>query len=236
MDVGTWLGALWLGQYAQAFADNHIDAATLRDLTAEDLKDLGVASVGHRKKLLGAIAELSEGDASIEAPSPDPGSGERRQVTTLFADLSGYTELSENLDAEELHLLVGRVFDAVDRIVGDHGGTVHRHAGDEVMALFGVPVSHGDDPLRAVRSAFEAHAAMADLGAASGQELAVHIGIASGEVVVAAQGTERPQDVPEYAVTGVAANLASAAWPGPAKRSSPTMSTGRSSAKSHARR
>jgi class 3 adenylate cyclase/tetratricopeptide (TPR) repeat protein len=144
----------------------------------------------------------------LERPAAAP-SGERRQVTIFFADLSGYTQLSDALDAEDLHILVGRVFDSIDRIVEEHGGTVHRHIGDEVMALFGAPVAHADDPLRAVRTAFETHKAMADLGVEEGQELAVHIGIASGEVVVAEQGEEHPQDVPRYAVTGVAANLAS---------------------------
>ena len=135
-------------------------------------------------------------------------SGDRRQLTIFFADLSGYTELSDALDAEDLHDLVGLIFDAVDRIVEDHGGTVHRHVGDEVMALFGTPVAHGDDPLRAVRAAFETHKAMAALGVEQGRDLAVHIGIASGGVVIAGQGKENPQDVPEYAVTGIAANLA----------------------------
>ena len=134
--------------------------------------------------------------------------GDRRQLTIFFADLSGYTELSDTLDAEDLHGLVGLVFDVVDRIVEDHGGTVHRHVGDEVMALFGAPVAHSDDPLRAVRAAFETHSAMKALGAEQDRVLAVHIGIASGNVVIAGQGKENPQDVPDYAVTGVAANLA----------------------------
>ena len=160
----------------------------------------------------GAPLTHAEGE-EIERPSPEPlvavPSGERRPVTIFFADLAGYTQLSNALDAEDLHDLVGRVFDAVDRIVDDHGGTVHRHVGDEVMALFGTPIAHGDDPLRAVRAAFETHKAMAELSAEQGRPIAVHIGIASGEVVVAAQGQENPQDIPEYAVTGVAANLAS---------------------------
>ena len=140
---------------------------------------------------------------------PEEGSsGDRRQLTIFFADLSGYTELTDALDAEELHDLVGLVFDAVDRIVEDHGGTVHRHVGDEVMALFGTPVAHGDDPLRAVRAAFETHKAMAALSVERDRDLAVHIGIASGGVVIAVQGKENPLDVPDYAVTGIAANLA----------------------------
>ena len=140
---------------------------------------------------------------------PAPSAGQRRQVTIFFADLSGYTELSEALDAEDLHTLVGRVLDAIDRLVESHGGTVHRHVGDEVMALFGAPVAYGEDPLRALRTALATHRVMVDLSAELGRDLAVHIGIASGEVVVAGQGQELPEDIPDYAVTGVAANLAS---------------------------
>ena len=147
-------------------------------------------------------------DRGGDEPPEEGPSGDRRQVTIFFADLSGYTALSDELDAEDLHGLIGLVFDAIDRIVEDHGGTVHRHVGDEVMALFGAPVAHSDDPLRAVRAAFEVHRAMTALGAEQGRALAVHIGIASGSVVIAGQGKENPESVPDYAVTGVAANLA----------------------------
>ncbi len=155
-----------------------------------------------------AAAGPEKPDQGDHDPSEEKLSGDRRHLTILFADLSGYTKLSETLDAEDLHGLVGLVFDAIDRIVEDHGGTVHRHVGDEVMALFGTPIAHSDDPLRAVRAAFEVHRAMTELGVEQGRDLAVHIGIASGSVVIAGQGSENPQDVPEYAVTGVAANLA----------------------------
>lgn len=135
--------------------------------------------------------------------------GERRQITIMFVDLSGYTQLSESLDAEELHTITGRFLDAVDQLVEAHGGTVHRHVGDEVMALFGTPIAHSDDPYRAVVTALECHTAMTRLSAELNRELTIHIGIASGEVIVAGQGELNPQDVPEYAITGVAANLAS---------------------------
>lgn len=159
----------------------------------------------------GVSVENARGEDTEPSPPktlPSTPLGERRQVTIFFADLSEYTELADALDAEDLHDLVGRVFDRIDRVVEDHGGTVHRHVGDEVMALFGVPIAHGDDPLRAVEAAFETHNAMAALSAEEGRALGVHIGIASGEVVVAGQGEKNPQSVENYAVTGVAANLA----------------------------
>lgn len=114
--------------------------------------------------------------------------------------------MSEALDAEELHALVGKVFDVIDRIVVDHGGTVHRHVGDEVMALFGAPIAYGDDPLRAVRAGFETHRAVADLGTKLGRELAVHIGISSGEVVAGKfYGTDRDSQAAIARVSGTVA-------------------------------
>jgi class 3 adenylate cyclase len=97
VDIGGWLTSVGLGEYAEAFARNHIDAELIKQLTAEDLKDLGVASLGHRKRLLIAIANLddsvgksAEADVSADLASP----GDRRPVTILFCDLSGFTALS----------------------------------------------------------------------------------------------------------------------------------------------
>ncbi|MCH8926628.1 MAG: AAA family ATPase [Proteobacteria bacterium] len=205
MDIGAWLRGLGLEQYARAFADNDIDAQTLRDLNGDDLKDIGVVSVGHRKRLLAAIAELSEEGLERVPPTPATASGERRQVTILFADLAGFTELSSALDAEELHAVVSRFFEAADRVVAHYGGTVDKHMGDAVMALFGAPVAHGDDPLRAVRAAFDIHGAMAGLSAELGRALEVHVGIASGEVVAGGLGSEHRR---EYTVLGDSVNLA----------------------------
>ena len=210
MNVRAWLEGFGLEEHAAAFDENGVDGDLLAELTNDDLKDLGIQKLGDRKRLLKAIEKLAGDGPPLEpqiitAPPPE---GERRQLTIFFADLSGYTELTDALDAEELHELMGFVFDSIDRIIEDHGGTVHRHVGDEVMALFGTPVAHTDDPMRAVRAAFETHRAMTALGIKQGRNLAVHIGIASGSVIVAGQGTENPEDVTGYAVTGAAANLA----------------------------
>lgn len=214
MDVRFWLRAQGLEEYTDTFSQNGVDAELLPELTNEDLKDLGIKRLVDRKNLLKAIALLSDGSGPAASltkpakPSQPMFEGDRRQLTIFFADLSGYTELSDALDAEELHNLVGYVFDAIDRIVKDHGGTVHRHIGDEVMALFGAPIAHSDDPFRAVCAAIETHKAMIRISSELGRKVDMHIGIACGNVIVAEQGRENSKDVSGYAVTGVAANLA----------------------------
>ena len=110
MDVAAWLRELGLGQYEQAFNDNAVDGEVLPRLTADDLRDLGVVAIGHRRKLLDAIAAL-RAHAPKVAATPEL-EGERRQVTIVFADLAGYTALSRELDAEEVHALLERFFTA----------------------------------------------------------------------------------------------------------------------------
>jgi class 3 adenylate cyclase/tetratricopeptide (TPR) repeat protein len=219
MDVGAWLRSIGLGEYADAFADNHIDESVLPSLTSGDLKELGVLSIGHRKKLLAAIAELSRKEPERQdAVGPGPQvltEGERRQVTVLFADLSGYAELTGRLDAEELHEVTSRFFAALDEVIESYGGTVDKHIGDCVMAVFGAPVAHGNDPERAIRAALAIHGAvMPRISEAVGHELQVHIGIATGQVVASRSGGPGQA----FALTGESVNLASrltdAAGPG----------------------
>ena len=125
--------------------------------------------------------------AAAVAPSPPP--GERRQVAVLFADLSGYTALSSELDPEEVHRLLTRYFELVDGLIGQCGGAIDKHIGDAVMAVFGAPVAHGNDTLRALRAAVGIHAAMETLSAEFGRPLFAHVGVASGEVVAADTGS-----------------------------------------------
>ncbi|HYM03125.1 MAG TPA: adenylate/guanylate cyclase domain-containing protein [Stellaceae bacterium] len=215
----AWLRGLGLEQYAQAFAEHDIGADLLGDLTAEDLKELGVRSLGHRKRLLAAIAALSAPrpaqPSSTPLPTPPMPATERRQVTILFADLCGFTALSQALDPEELQRIVGRYTALVDAIVEGYGGHVDKHIGDAVMALFGAPVAHGDDPIRAARAAIDIHLAVDGLGREFGRDLAAHLGIASGEVV--AGGLDRAGQR-DYTVLGdsvnIAARLVAAAQPG----------------------
>ena len=207
-DVARWLEGLGLGQSAQAFAENGVELSLLPELTNEDLKDLGVHRLVDRKTILKAIARLSEStsEPAIESQAPDPVAGERRQVTVLFADIAGYTRLSAELGAEETHALLNRYFEAVDGIVEDYGGSVDKHMGDNVMAVFGAPIAHDDDPLRAVRAALDIHERMAELSHEVGRTLQAHVGIASGQVVASGTGSDAHR---EYTVTGDSVNLAS---------------------------
>ena len=213
MDIGRWLGGLGLEQYAQAFADNDIDAAMLRQLTDADLKELGVQSLGHRKRLLAAIAEARVDRPAARAVATP--ADERRQVAVLFADLCGFTDLSRQLDPEELLVVLDGYFEQVDAIVERHGGHIDKHVGDCVMAVFGAPRSHGNDPERAVRAALAMLDAIPSLSRALARPLSIHIGIAVGQVVASGAGSTAHR---EYTVTGDTVNLASrltdAAGPG----------------------
>ena len=205
MDVARWLSGLGLGQYAQAFEDNAVDAALLPALTADDLKDLGVGAVGHRRRLLEAITELRAKPLQ-DRVAPDAIEGERRQVSVLFADLAGYTALASRLDTEDVHALLDAFFQRVDRLVAEHGGHVDKHIGDCVMAVFGAPVAHGNDAAHAVAAAIAIRDAMPELSAAVGQTLAAHVGVAGGQVVASGTGSDAHR---EYTVTGDTVNLAS---------------------------
>ena len=207
--AAAWLRGLGLEQYERTFRDNAIGGDVLPALRDEHLKELGLP-LGHRLKLLNAIAALHVG-APEQAPiAPILPSlamqGERRQVTVLFADLAGYTALSNELDAEEVHVLLGGFFDRVDRIIKEHGGHIDKHIGDCVMAIFGAPIAHGNDTERAVRAALVIREAFPELSAGLGRPVTVHIGIAGGQVVASRIGS---LDHREYTVTGDTVNLAS---------------------------
>ena len=205
-DIADWLSELGLGKYAQAFAENEIELEDLPHLSEQDLKEIGLP-LGPRRRLQSALAEAEEQPSSTGLSTQAATlEGERRQVTVLFADLSGFTKLSSTLDAEETHGLLNRYFATVDQIIESYGGSIDKHIGDGVMSVFGAPVAHTDDPERAVRAACDIHAAMADLSDELGQDLEAHIGIASGQVVASGTGSDAYR---EYTVTGDTVNLAS---------------------------
>ena len=210
MDIDGWLGRIGLAQYAEMFRANDIDGELLGRLTNDDLKDIGVASFGHRKKLLEAIAELGGAPAATHAPrpvvqapvpatvAPPPTSvsveagGERRHLTVMFCDLVGSTGISAKLDAEEWRDLVGAYIDAASAAVVEMGGHVAKKLGDGLMSLFGYPVAHENDAERAVRAALAIQRALAGMNrnnAGSGKPvLAARIGLETGPAVVDATG------------------------------------------------
>ena len=143
--------------------------------------------------------------AAPAAAAPAAVSAARRQVAVLFADLSGYTALSSELDPEDVHRLLSRYFELVDALIGECGGTIDKHIGDAVMGVFGAPVAYGNDSLRALRAAVGIHAAMEALSSEFGRPLFAHVGVASGEVVAADTGSSVHRT---YTVTGDAVNLA----------------------------
>jgi class 3 adenylate cyclase len=156
MDVTKWLRSLGLEHYAPAFHDHAIDRRVLPQLTAEDLRDLGVSMVGHRRLLLNAIADLRTGPAAapdVSAPDPAAGSAaERRQLTVMVYDLVGSTALSARLDPEELREVIGAYHRCVADAVRRFDGFVAKYMGDGVLIYFGFPRAHEDDAERAVRA------------------------------------------------------------------------------------
>src|SRR5271166_6279985 len=196
MDVGAWLHSLGLNQYETLFRQNDIDAEVLGDLTDGDLEKLGV-SLGHRKRLLKAIANLGEAQrpAKPTRPAPLPSStdgAERRPITVMFCDLVGSTSLAAKLDAEDWRNLVGAYLDEASAAVTGLGGHVLKKLGDGIMALFGYPHAQENDAERAVRAALAIQRALVELNArnvATGApELSARIGLDSGPVVVDATG------------------------------------------------
>ncbi len=209
MDVGAWLRGLGLGRYEQAFRDNEIDAEVLPRLTVNDLKDVGVTAVGHRRRLLDAIEALRVG-AGPDAPSPTVSApatqAERRQLTVLFCDLVGSTALSGRLDPEETDELLRAHQSAVAGEVARFEGHVAKFMGDGVLAYFGWPQAHEDEAERAVRAGLAAVAAVSRLTTPAGEPLAARVGIATGLVVVGGlvgEGSAR-----ERTVAGETPNLA----------------------------
>jgi class 3 adenylate cyclase/predicted ATPase len=210
MDLGGWLRNLGLEQYEAAFRDNAIDEKVLPRLTAEDLKELGVNALGHRRILLDAIAALrGDTQASLpEAPQTVDRSAkdtaERRQVTVMFSDLVGSTALSARMDPEDLREVISAYQKCVAETVRRFGGFVAKYMGDGVLVYFGYPHAHEDDAERAVRAGLELIVAVT--GLKTRDPLQTRVGIATGLVVVGDLiGSGAAQ---EQAIVGETPNLA----------------------------
>ena len=215
MDVAVWLRSLGLEEYEAAFRENKIDERVLPNLTQEDLKEIGVGSVGHRRTLLDAIAALRTDWRPKEAfadqtpaaarPSVSPEDrAERRQVTVMFSDLVGSTALSARMDPEDLREVISAYQKCVADTVQRFGGFVAKYMGDGVLVYFGYPQAHEDDAERAVRAGLELVTAVGALKTYA--PLKPRIGIATGLVVVGDLiGSGASQ---EQAIVGETPNLA----------------------------
>jgi class 3 adenylate cyclase len=211
-EIADWLEKLGMSEYAQRFAENRIDFTVLRDLTDQDLKDIGVA-LGDRRKILRAIDELGnaagttelarqQGPVAVRLPTLTATTatlattaeiaGERRYLTVMFCDLVDSTSISAQLDAEDWRELVGAYLDAASAAVTEMGGHVAKKLGDGLLTLFGYPVAHENDAERAARAALAIQRAIADLNrrnAGTGRpELTARIGLDTGPAVVDAAG------------------------------------------------
>ena len=182
MDIPAWLRGLGLEQYAPEFRDNDIDGEVLRRLTGEDLRELGVTSIGHRRRLLDAIAALAdEPPAALDTQAR--AGAERRQLTVMFCDLVGSTELSAHLDPEDLREVIVAYHRTVAEGVAGFNGFVAKYMGDGVLVYFGYPQAHEDDAERAVRAGLGVIDAVRRLDVKA-VKLRARIGIATGLVVV----------------------------------------------------
>jgi len=219
--VSQWLSGLGLEKYADAFQAQDIAPDLLPDLSDADLRELGVASLGDRKRLLKAAARMVPQHGPVSVPvepeavttsSATRGEldeeGERRHATVVFSDLAGYTELNEAFDPEEVEAIMARIKHEAIQVIERHGGRVNQFVGDEVMALFGIPVARRDDPRRAVSAALELHRVVDSIAAEYAQQLgrrlAMHTGVQTG-LVIARRSDSRSGD---FTLTGDTVNTA----------------------------
>ena len=200
--IADWLEKLCLAEYAQRFADNAIDLSVIRDLTEQDLKELGVL-LGHRRKILRAIAELDGvAPAPVETATERVlrGEAERRHLTVMICDLVGSTALSARLDPEDMRVVIDAYHAACARITRTYDGFLAEFRGDGILAYFGYPMAHEDDAERTVRAGLDIIAAVGRLETRAAEPLAVRIGIATGVVVIG--DLSREGALREHAVVG----------------------------------
>ena len=224
--IGQWLSDLGMGQYAVAFEENHITMDDLPDLSDADLKELGVSSMGHRKGIIRSTAAIvvsqsDSSDMSVESTASTndisnikstgnttshSGSAERRQLTVMFADLVGSTELAGRLDPEDMRDAITVYQECVAKQVTEIEGHVAKYMGDGVLCYFGWPQAHEDDAERAARAALNIISNLELASAPHGEKLEARIGIATGLVVVGDLIGEGASQ--EEAVIGETPNLA----------------------------
>lgn len=203
-DVAGCLNELGLSQYVESFVEHGVDGKSFPHLTSEDLREIGVKAVGHRRLVLEAIKELAQRPA--QTVETDLGGPTRRQLTILFADLVGSVSISAQLDPEEMRTVLASYHTEVSNAVRQHGGHVAQFLGDGHLAYFGWPVAHENSAQRAVSAGLSVVAAIARLHTPTGAALSCRVGIATGLVVVGELIGERAAKVD--AVVGDTPNLA----------------------------
>ena len=163
--IEEWLKEIGLAQYAELFVQNAVDRATLEILTDDDLKELGLP-FGPRKRVRAALAAGRQPAMAVSpsrlGPAPD---GERRQLTVLFCDMVGSTEIARRVEPETLQIIVRLYEDCCEACIGHFDGYVYQHLGDGIVAFFGYPLAHEGEAARAIRAALEIQQAIARLGA-----------------------------------------------------------------------
>jgi class 3 adenylate cyclase/tetratricopeptide (TPR) repeat protein len=211
-EIADWLEKLGLGQYALRFAENGIDLGVLPELTDQDFDRLGVL-LGHRRKMLRAIAELNR--AELVDDQAHRHDAERRHLTVMFCDLVGSTELSARLDPEDMWEVIRAYRAACARVIANYDGSIARFVGDGVLAYFGYPRAHEDDAERAVRAGLDLIVAIRPLEARA-ERVEVRIAIATGLVVVGdlISGGALEQQALVGDTPNIAARLQSLAEPG----------------------
>src|SRR5271166_3778449 len=225
MEIADWLRGLGLSHYEAAFRENSIDLEILRKLTSEDLKELGVVAVGHRRRLLAAIEELSSTDLATSAVAGSAAAGiaeatsaERRHLTVMIVDVVGSTALAARLDPEDMRDVLAAYHTCCAGLIASNGGFVAKYMGDGVLAYFGYPQAHEQDAENAVRAALAIVAAAPKLMTAAGAPLHVRVGVATGIVVVGdLLGSGEAQ---ERGVVGDTPNLAARLQSSPRARAS----------------
>ncbi|MGB9325730.1 MAG: AAA family ATPase, partial [Pseudolabrys sp.] len=206
--TAEWLASIGLGEYTQRFAENGIDLSTIRDLTEQDFKDLGVL-LGHRRKMLRAIAALDETAPEPVEPATEPKppkEAERRHLTVMFCDLVGSTALSARLDPEDMRTLIGAYQSRITEVICRYQGIIARYMGDGALVYFGYPQAHEDDAEQAVRAGLALVDAIAELPTDTDAALSARIGIATGVAVVGGRILEGAAR--ERAAIGETPNLA----------------------------
>jgi len=216
MEVASWLCELGLQRYVAAFAANDVTPNILPHLSSDDLKELGVTSVGHRRLLLAAIGKLRDGTITNNGPKTSNSSpsssltgideGERRHLTVMFCDIVDSTALAGKLDPEDMRAITQVFYKTCADSIKAYEGFVAKYLGDGVLAYFGYPRAHEDDAERAARAALDLIAAMRRTETPAALRVHARIGIATGLVVVGeliGEGTAQ-----ERFVTGETPNLA----------------------------